>query len=121
MERIKLRRRIHGTLTTAQRRRVQRAQQQIAGELPDLIRRNQMRHDARTEKTFSGTLRRAVHVFPLSPIRIAEAAGVSWNDFSNFLTGEGTLSSDAIDRLVKVLKLKLPASKLKSGRNGKAG
>ena len=116
MEKIKIRNRLHGTLTPAQKRRVEKARELIAEELPDLVRRNQMRFDARKEKTFSGALRRAAHQFPLSPMKVAERAEVAWADFSAFLTGEKPLPSDAIDRLVKVLKLKLPTSKPKPRR-----
>src|SRR5260221_104307 len=120
MEKIRIRNRIHGTLTPAQQRRLEKARQQVAEELPDLIARNQMRFDARKEKTFSGMLRRAAHKFPLSPMKIAERAEIAWPDFSDFLTGEKPLPSDAIDRLVKVLKLKLPSEKPKP-RRAKAG
>src|SRR5258708_805738 len=106
MERITVRRRIHGTLSPAQKRRVKQEQKLIAEELPDLIRRNQMRYDARKDKTFSGALRRAIHQFPLSPMTIAARAGIAWPQLSGFLTGQATLPSDAIDRLVKMLKLK---------------
>lgn len=120
MERIKLRRRIHGKLTPALQRRLEKARALIADELPDLIRRNQLAHDARKEKTLSGAIRRAVHAFPLSPAKIAERAGISWNDLDDFLTGEKTLHSDVIDRLVKVIRMKLPASK-SPPRRAKAG
>jgi hypothetical protein len=119
MEKIKVRRRVHGTLTTAQKRRLEKAREEIAEELPDLIRRNQMRFTARKEKTFSGFLRRAIHDFPRSPMKIAEQAKIDWLEFSRFLTGEASLPSDAIDRLVKILKLKLPTSK--SSPHNKAG
>ena len=49
-------------------------------------------------------------------MKIAERAEIAWADFSDFLTGEKPLPSDAIDRLVKVLKLKLPAIKPKPRR-----
>jgi hypothetical protein len=111
MEEIRIRRRIQGTLTLAQQRRLAKARKLIAAELPELVRRNQMRHDARKEKTLSGALRRAVHAFPLSPMQIAERANIPWADLSEFLTGEKTLPSDAIDRLVKVVKLRLPTGK----------
>jgi hypothetical protein len=111
MEKTKIRRRIQATLTAAQERRLAKARKLIAAELPALIRRNQMRHDARKEKTFSGALRRAVHGFPLSPMKIADKSNIPWTDLSKFLTGEKTLTSDAIDRLVNVLKLRLPTSK----------
>jgi hypothetical protein len=121
MEKTKIKGRIYGTLTGAQKRRLKKVRELIAGELPDLIRRNQRAHDARKERTFSGALRRAIHEFPSSPMTIAERAGISWADLDDFLTGEKTLSSDAIDRLVRILKLKLPMSKLKPPRGaGKA-
>ena len=70
-----------------------------------------MHFDARKEKTFSGALRRAVNEFSLSPMKIAEKANISWGELDEFLTGEGKLPSDAIDRLVEVVKLKLPKIK----------
>ena len=117
MEKVKVKRRLHGALTPAQARRVKKAQARIAEELPDLVRRNQLRHDARKEKTFSGALRRAIHRYPLSPMKIATRADIRWTHFAKFLTGEKTLPSDAIDRLVKVLKLKLPTSSPKQSAN----
>jgi hypothetical protein len=119
MERIRIRRRIHGKLTAAQQKRLEKARAKIADELPELIRRNHLAFQARKEKTFSGQLRRAIHAFPTSPMKIAERAGIAWSDLDDFLTGEKTIPSDAIDRLVKVLKLKLPTSKTTRGK--KAG
>ena len=120
MQKIRVRRRIHGELSPAQQRRLEKARQEAARELPGLVERNQMRSEARKEKSFSGLLRRAVHQFPLSPMKIAEQAKIEWTDFSGFMTGEKPLPSDAIDRLVKVVKLKLPAEKAGT-RRAKAG
>jgi hypothetical protein len=114
MEKVKMRRHYLGTLSTARKRSLKKARALIAEELPDLIRRNQLRHDARKEKTFSGALRRAIHEFPRSPMKIADEAEIAWADLSTFLTGEQPLPSDAIDRLVKVLKLKLPTGTVKT-------
>jgi hypothetical protein len=111
MEKIRIRKRIFGTLSASEMRRMKKDRAAIAKELPDLIRRYQMRCDALKEKTFSGALRRAIHQFPLSPMKIAERAEITWDEIDAFLTGEQTLPSDAIDRLVKVVKWKLPASK----------
>ncbi len=97
-------------ISSAEKRRLKKVRQQIEVELPELIRRNQLAHEARNEKTFSGALRRAIHGFPLSPMKIAERAKIDWADFDDFLTGEKTLASDAIDRLVTVLKLEPPTS-----------
>ena len=49
-------------------------------------------------------------------MKMAEKAGIGWADLDDFLTGQRTLPSDAIDRLVKVLKLKLPTRKPKPPR-----
>jgi hypothetical protein len=120
MERIRIRHRIHGKLTQAQQRRLEKARALIREELPDLTHRNQLAHDARKEKTLSGALRRAVHAFPLSPMKIAERAEIRLRDLDDFLTAEKTLPSDAIDRLAKVVRLKLPMSK-SAPRRARAG
>ena len=108
--------RIYGTLTPAQKRHVKKVQQQIAAELPDLIRRNQLAHDAMKEKTFSGALRIAIHRSKILLPDLARRVDVEMGDIADFLSGEQTLPSDAIDRLVKVLKLKLPTEKPKPRR-----
>ena len=115
MERSRVRRRIQGTLTPTQQRRLEKSRAEASEELPDLVRRNQMRFEARKEKTFSGFLRRAIHRFPLSAPKIAQRADVEWAHFSDFLTGAAPLPSDAIDRLVKVLKVKLPGGGRRAG------
>ncbi len=57
-------------------------------------------------------MRSAINAFPQSPMKIMASAGITWDDLDDdFLTGEKTLPSDAIDRLVKAVKLKLPANK----------
>jgi hypothetical protein len=93
------------------KRQMEKWRAQIAEELPDLIRRDKLADDAMKEKTFSGRLRREINDFPMSPMKIADSAGLTWIELDDFLTGEKTLTSDAIDRLVKVVKMKLPASK----------
>ena len=104
-------RRIHGMLTAAQKRRMKKVRGLIAAELPDLIRRNQLAHDAMKEKTFSGSLRTAIHRSRILLPDLAARAEVSMRAIADFLTGEKTLPSDAIDRLVKVVKLKVQSSK----------
>jgi hypothetical protein len=122
MEKIKIKGRVYITLTPAQKRRLKRVREQIAEELPDLIRRNHLADRAMKEKTLSGALRRAIQEFPLSPSKIAEKAGLTWIELEDFLTGEKPLPSDAIDRLVNVLKLKLPQISVKSkSRRANAG
>ena len=122
MEKIKIRGRVYVRLTPAQKRRLKRVREQIAQDLPVLIRRNHLADRAMKEKTFSGALRRAIHDFPLSPIKVAEKAGVARIEFEDFLTGEKTLPSDVIDRLVKIVKLKIPVRGVKPRpRRAKAG
>ena len=112
--------RIYAKESPVSKRQLDKWRGQIADELPDLVRRGKLADDAMKEKTFSGRLRQAIQEFPRSPMKIAEAAEISWDDLDDFLTGEKPLPSDAIDRLVKVVKLKLPAVK-PAPRPAKAG
>jgi hypothetical protein len=104
-------RRIYRPLTAAQRRRIKKVRNRVEKELPDLVRRNQLAHDAMKEKTFSGSLRRAIQESGFLLPDLARRADVAIGDIADFLTGEKTLPSDAIDRLVKILKLRLPTIK----------
>jgi hypothetical protein len=103
-----------------QKRRVASVQKSIAAELPMLVRRNQMAHDAIKEKTLSGVLRSRIKrsriLFPV----LAARADVDVAILTNFLIGVKPLPSDAIDRLVKVLKLRLPLQPSKPARTAKA-
>ncbi len=103
--------RISRELTGDERERLARHRQQIAGELPDLEARDQMRKDARDESTLSGELRRAIHGSNLSLAEIAAQTDVSPIVLDDFLTGERTLRSDVIDRLTRVLRLELIRAK----------
>jgi hypothetical protein len=69
--------------------------------------RSQMRKGARQESTLSGELRRAVHESELSLAEIATRAGITPIVLDDFLTGERTLRSDVIDRLVVALGCEL--------------
>jgi hypothetical protein len=113
-------RRIYGTLTPAQTRALKRDRKLIEKELPELIRRNQQAHDAQKENTICGTLRRAIPTCGIMLPDLARRAAIGISDIGDFLCAEKTLPSDAIDRMVKVLKLKLPTSKPKP-RRAKAG
>ena len=100
-------RRITRQLSPAEEARVRREREQIAGELPEMAARDQMRKEAREEATLSGQLRRAVHASELSLSAIAAAAGITPLLLDEFLTGERTLRSDVIDRLGNVLGCQL--------------
>lgn len=90
-------------LTPEEQDRLRQQRAQIAVELPDLTKRDQMRREAREELTLSGDLRRAIHANALSLSAIAERAGISPLTLDEFLTGERTLRSDVLDRLATVL------------------
>ena len=104
-------RRIDRELTPDEEKQLKLDQERIAQELPDLIERNQMYRDARSELTLSGELRRAVHASELSLARIAAEAGTTPLQLDEFLTGEATLPSDAIDRLAALLGYELSRAK----------
>jgi hypothetical protein len=96
-------RRITRELTLEEQERLRRNRELIAAELPELIRRNQLRKEAADEATLSGELRRAVHAGSMSVPELAERIGISPTALDEFLTGERTLRSDVLDRLAAVL------------------
>ena len=100
-------RRVTRDLSPAEQQRLRRHQEQIAGELPEMAARDQMRKDAREEATLSGQLRRAVHASELSLSAVADQAGITPLLLDEFLTGERTLRSDVMDRLANVLGCQL--------------
>src|SRR5262245_32240760 len=100
-------RRITRELTPAEQARLEEVRAKVAEELPELLARNQMRHDARKELTLSGALRRAIHAGPHSVPKLAELVGITSLALDQFLTGEQTLTSDVIDRLASVLSCEL--------------
>jgi hypothetical protein len=96
-------RRFTRELTAEEEQRLSVARQQVAQERDDLIRRDQMRKEARDEATLSGELRRAVHASEHSLTVIAKQIGVPPVVLDEFLTGERTLRSDVLDRLADSL------------------
>ncbi|HMF19029.1 MAG TPA: hypothetical protein VKE98_17605 [Gemmataceae bacterium] len=103
-------------------KKLRRSRLLIAKELPELIKKDQRLHDAMREQTTSGALRRAIHGSKILLPDLADRALTDMDTLDAFLTGERPLTSDVIDRLTKVLKLKLerPTSKPKP-RPSKAG
>jgi hypothetical protein len=90
--------------------RITKARELIAAELPDLIIREQRLREAAGESTFSGELRRAIHRGDRDLIDLAKLAGITPIQLSEFLTGERTLRSDVIDRLMAAVGCHLVAS-----------
>ena len=94
----------------------------IAEELPDLVAKHQRIRDAAQERTHSGVLRRAIHSSEILLHDLARRADTDMTTLDAFLTGDTPLTSDVIDRLTKILKLKLePANGKPKPRRAKAG
>jgi len=97
-------------LTEAQIQQRRRNRALIAEELPDLIAKHQRIRDAKEERTMSGALRRAIHSSKILLDDLADRAGTDLDTLDAFLTGDRPLTSDLIDRLTKILKLKLESA-----------
>jgi len=109
-------------LTDEQIKRLEKDRKLIARELPDLIAKHQRLCDAGEEATHSGALRRAIHASTLLLDVLAERAGTDLATLDAFLTGQRPLTSDVIDRLTRILKLKLePANGTPKSSQGSAG
>jgi hypothetical protein len=65
--------------------------------------------EAKREAGFSGALRRAISADPRTCHELAVAAHIHVRSLESFRTGDATLPSDAIDRLVETLHLRLMA------------
>src|ERR1700687_1446238 len=103
----KKKRRIADNLSDVVMKRIRRSRALIAKELPELIEKDQCLHDAMRERTASGALRRAIHSSKLLLPDLAARTQTDMDTLDAFLTGERPLTSDIIDRLTKILKLKL--------------
>jgi hypothetical protein len=78
--------------------RLRAIRESIAEELSDLVARDQLRTAAREERSISGAVRDAIHRSELPLRTIAAKAGLEPVELDEFLTGERTLRSDALDR-----------------------
>jgi hypothetical protein len=103
-------RRTYRDATAEENARMQRVREECALEMPELIRTDQLRKTAAEENTFSGALRRAIHKHELPLSQIARQSGIGEGDLDEFLTGEKSLPSHVIDRLVEVLGWKFAAA-----------
>jgi hypothetical protein len=114
-------RQIVDNLSAPLMKRLRRSRALIAKELPELIAKDQRLHDAMKEHTPSGALRRAIHASKLLLPDLADRAETEMDTLDAFLTGDRPLTSDVIDRLATILKLKLEAmdnkQKLRSSKS----
>ena len=107
--RKKKQRQIVGKLGDALMKKLRRSRALIAKELPELIEKDQRLCNAMQEPTTSGALRRAIHSSKILLPDLADRAQTDLDTLDAFLTGERPLTSDIIDRLARILKLKLAA------------
>jgi hypothetical protein len=75
----------------------------IAEGLPELGERHDRMVEAKSEDTFCGHLRRAIHRSGRIVREIAADAGVSSLTLCEFLEGTRTLRSDVLDRLAQAV------------------
>lgn len=114
-------RKIVSKLSPTLTRKLRRAREAIAKELPELIKKDQRLQDAMREPTISGALRRAIHSSKILFPDLADRAQTDMDTLDAFLTGERPLTSDVMDRLTKVLKLKLTTGPKHKSRRSRAG
>lgn len=121
MKRTKPRRRAV-QLTGDQIQQLRTDRELIAKELPQLVAKHQRISRAADERTPSGALRRAIHARKILLHDLAHRASTDLDTLDAFLTGDRPLASDVIDRLSKILKLKLePANGKTKPRPARAG
>ena len=104
---VKKKREIADNVSDEVMKRIRRSRALIAKELPELIEKDQCLHDAMRERTTSGALRRAIHSSKILLPDLADRAQSDIDTLDAFLIGEWPLTSDVIDRLTKILGLKL--------------
>jgi hypothetical protein len=105
--RKKKQRQVVEKLPGALMKKLRRSRALIAKELPKLIDKDQRLSDAMQEATTSGALRRAIHSCKILLPDLADRAQTDMDTLDAFLTGERPLTSDVIDRLARILNLKL--------------
>jgi DNA-binding phage protein len=82
---------------------LQRDRELIAAELPELTERHARMGEAKSENTFSGHLRQAIHRSGRLIREIAADAGITSEQLGDFLEGSHTLRSDVLDRLAQAV------------------
>jgi hypothetical protein len=102
-------------------KRIRRSRALIAKELPELIAKDQRLADAMRERTPSAALRRAIHASRILLPDLADRANTDMDALDAFLTGEQPLTSDVIDRLATILKLRLESAGRSKPQRSNAG
>lgn len=91
------------------RKRWEQALREVEAERPWIEERGQKLAAAQREPTLSGQLRRAAHKNWRDLDQMVKELGISWEEYSDWLAGEGTLTSDVIDRLAALVGCELVA------------
>jgi hypothetical protein len=67
---------------------IERIEQQVNAELPEIMERQRKKKVAREEQSVSGQLRRAIHDGNLRYPQLVRLSGVSMEELDDFMTGE---------------------------------
>lgn len=97
-------------LSPEQQNEIVRARLLAEKEKPRIKERVRLLDEAAGEQTWSGTLRRAIHVSGIDLDLLSQRTGIDIIQLDEFLTGERTLRSDAIDRIAISLGAKMTIS-----------
>ena len=100
--------RTYRQFTPEERERWQKAKDEVLAERPQMIEKLRRLKEASREPNFSGALRTAIHRHPKLLPLIAVESGIPLIQLDELLTGERTMRSDSLDRLVEVLGFKFP-------------
>jgi hypothetical protein len=91
--------------------RVRQDRQTIAGELESLHLQHERLQEAAAEDTLSGHLRQAIHASHRPLRELARAAGLETESLCDFLEGQRSLSSEALDRLARAAGIVVTVSR----------
>ena len=102
-------RQIVAALDDALMKKLRRSRALIAKELPELVAKDQRLHDAMRDALRAARCGERSIRARFSCLTLRSAAETDLGTLDAFLTAERPLTSDIIDRLAKILKLKLEA------------
>jgi hypothetical protein len=102
-------RRVTRDLTPEEQERLHRAREEAAANRPELIAQARKVKAAYEEQTVSGEFRRAIIASRRPIADLAAQLGLPLEQMHAFMTGDGPLPSDALDRLANELGLRIQA------------
>lgn len=101
-------------LTSDEAARYRQLRAQIKAEKTSIFARRDAQEQAEREPGFSGDLRRAITAARRPSHELAAELGIDVHLLEEFRTGEATLPSDVVNRLVEALGLRLTVADARS-------